>query len=813
MDSQDEIETERPLLYCEEDKKDLDPENESEATPTAMPAHPFKKWMDSFRVRKRVPPTIPERYVEGWSDSSQSDLLVRTPTLRRESPREQLQWERSSGHSSQLGTVKTTTVSITSQSMARSRGTTQSTANQSTVSDVRISAESARPTSSNYVDEAAEIRASKRRQVLREIVTTEADYVLGLKALTGVLSIFNTRPQIYHNLQQIREIHERFLAQLHITTPHSASHVPEGAQDLVSRGLSKRLGAIDLSGLKGLQNRSLRTRNFKATIQQRLKAMAADPLEGLEVAREIDKLSVSFFAYEEFCNNYEMLTHDVAILRRSILNWAVFDQGIEALSKSVASVESRRHEENKSMTMNDLMIKPIQRLCKYPLLLQDLLRNTPVSDCPTSHDGIRQVVEGLRVLVARINSATGNPVNKDRIQKTIILQNKIVFPDTCALQDIYQELGPVILCGVLHVTYQAPEQHTTGEFMVSALFGCYFLLARSTEDFRRLEVVACIYIDDLKMDAVQNGRGLHCYGCSFSWKLLFQIDEENYEVVLSASSAIEEKHWKTEILKCTAALAETAKPGGSWDPRQYCVLSLDLVPLDRIQYSMSSLGRRTSMDSMAVSRKNNAQHVVIKKTHFPHTIGESVTLTDGEIDRPRTPAMRGVLTVTARRIDRIRLERQVTDVYTRDVLPLPGMALGRGDLFRRGSIMRRLSFHAGFTRRSTSVSTTHSGPMVTDSRSVGEYDGEEKELAGSMDGGNDQHSALEADCESPKTPTSMDGHSRIVRFRSASRKTTGSVSSPRSEKRPSQDSSHEWSPTRKKWTSPLTLLNVFHRRT
>jgi hypothetical protein len=35
----------------------------------------------------------------------------------------------------------------------------------------------------------------------------------------------------------------------------------------------------------------------------------------------------------------------------------MFDQGIEALSKSVASIESRKHEESKSMTMGDLMIK------------------------------------------------------------------------------------------------------------------------------------------------------------------------------------------------------------------------------------------------------------------------------------------------------------------------------------------------------------------------------------------------------------------------------------------------------------------------
>lgn len=61
-----------------------------------------------------------------------------------------------------------------------------------------------------------------------------------------------------------------------------------------------------------------------------------------------------------------MLTQDVAILRRSIPNWAVFDQGIEALSKSVASMESRRHEENKSMTMNDLMIKvPLHKMIKW----------------------------------------------------------------------------------------------------------------------------------------------------------------------------------------------------------------------------------------------------------------------------------------------------------------------------------------------------------------------------------------------------------------------------------------------------------------
>lgn len=70
----------------------------------------------------------------------------------------------------------------------------------------------------------------------------------------------------------------------------SASRVAEGVSDLVSRGLSKGLSVMDLAGLKNLQNRSLRTRSMKASIKQHLKSLTAEPLEALEVAREIDKL-------------------------------------------------------------------------------------------------------------------------------------------------------------------------------------------------------------------------------------------------------------------------------------------------------------------------------------------------------------------------------------------------------------------------------------------------------------------------------------------------------------------------------------------
>lgn len=77
----------------------------------------------------------------------------------------------------------------------------------------------------------------------------------------------------------------------------------------------------------------------------------------IDVKAEFDVKSASFSAYEEFCSNYELLAQDVVILRGSIPNWSYADQGIEALSKSVASMESRKHEENRSMNLSDLMIK------------------------------------------------------------------------------------------------------------------------------------------------------------------------------------------------------------------------------------------------------------------------------------------------------------------------------------------------------------------------------------------------------------------------------------------------------------------------
>lgn len=71
---------------------------------------------------------------------------------------------------------------------------------------------------------------------------------------------------------------------------------------------------------------------------------------------------------------------------------------------------------------------------------------------------------------------------------------------------MYKQLGPLSLCGVLHITYQTPE-YITGGYMVCILFTYHLVIAKPSNDYRRLESLACVYIPDMKIDSIRNGEG------------------------------------------------------------------------------------------------------------------------------------------------------------------------------------------------------------------------------------------------------------------------------------------------------------------
>ncbi|KAF9886861.1 hypothetical protein FE257_010984 [Aspergillus nanangensis] len=639
----------------------------------------FQRWVRSFRVKKRDPV---RRIVDGWSDSSrsQSDAASDSPNWRL------------SGLSSNLEEIKTVTTSINSQSIMRSTNTTHST-EPSIRSDVRGSLDSSMAISNRIFDEEAQNRATKRRQVLRELITTESEYVFGLKALNDVLCLLFARPEICYGLQQIRDIHENFLSCIRRVTPLSTLD----REEFDTLAFKAGVGTTFDSRLRAIGRKSLLSHRFKAMIHSRVTLLAAETNEALEVALQIQALITKFKVYEDFFRDYQLLTEDVDVLRRSIPNWAVLDQGIEALSRSIASLEIRALRENKAMSLNDLLIKPAQRLCKYPLLLQELLKWTHIQEDPMAYEGIRQALELVRAAISKINDIPGNPVNKTLVQRTLILQNMMVFPKSGYVHDIYKQLGPMSLCGVLHVTY-IMSRNITGKYMVCVLFKSHLILASLSQGHPKLQVVACLYVCDVKLDTLRNGRGLCCDSSLFSWKLSFQYKSNGFEVVLSASSANEERKWKTEFLRSIAASSPTPRPVAS-QFKDYSFLLLDLTPLE----ANSEGAWRPSIDSRGLLYELNVPHVVIKKTHNPSQPEETYH-TEGEIERHRRHSS-SALVLTSRRQDRIQLERFIASVYTRESLAYPGMSLSTNDILREPvSLMRRLSRHPVLYRRSSSSS-------------------------------------------------------------------------------------------------------------
>ncbi|KAJ9236300.1 hypothetical protein DTO166G5_4062 [Paecilomyces variotii] len=711
-------------------------DSKPETTSTSkLNSHPFKKWVDSFRLKRQTAARTPLKHVEGWTEEPQRRDSDATLAEFSNIPDTQDQrWEQLSGHSSVLETVKTASMSITTQSLiTRSRATTQSSTNQSghpasprSNSEARTSIDSLRLAPSNTsIDDAAWTRGIKRRQILHEILSTESEYVTGLKSLTDILSSFlPARPTICHTLQKIRRIHEIFLEQLRIISPKSEEPVDGEISKLPVRTLHEKWSSMDLGHFRRPHNRSLRTRNLKATVDIRIKAVAADPFEARIVARELDRLSLGFPSYEDFCGNYGLLTEDLAIIRRSHPSWGIYDRGIEALCKAVASKDGQKPEECKAMTLNDLLIKPIQRVCKYPLLLSDLLKNTPTGDCPEAHEEISQILEQIRMKVACINDATGNPLAQDRIQKTVSLQEKLEFPDNCVLQDVYRQLGPLILCGVLYVAYESTEG-IMGDYMVCVLFHGYMVLCRHSDGSRKLQLVASIYVLDMRIDVLTNGIGLHCHTCGFSWKVVFEYQSTSFELILSASSAEEETHWKMELLKASTILP-TNLPSEYLEPKKYSMMSLALKPLYLGGDHLALLTRRSSAQSLT-SLRPKQKHVIIKKTNFPSQLDDSNPVYPAELGRSLTSlTIRSATMLNPRRRDRVRLERFISDLYTRDVLPFPGMILKRADyllLASPGSLMRRLSFHMPLSRRSSSLTTVtnRSADAVVDIKDEGEW--------------------------------------------------------------------------------------------
>jgi hypothetical protein len=79
------------------------------------------------------------------------------------------------------------------------------------------------------------------------------------------------------------------------------------------------------------------------------------------------------------------------------------------------------------------VLQPIQRVCKYPLFFSELLKQTTIADCANSHMEIKSSLLRLREATAEINTATDDARIRNILEKTWLLQDRLVFPNQVCL--------------------------------------------------------------------------------------------------------------------------------------------------------------------------------------------------------------------------------------------------------------------------------------------------------------------------------------------------------------------------------------------
>ncbi|KAI8632332.1 Dbl homology domain-containing protein [Xylariaceae sp. FL1651] len=670
---------------------------------------PFHKWMKNLhrRAHRRSMGSID---TEPFPEYSSEEHHVRVEGHRKSS---------SSSSFGFVAAVKSATVSLASASMrtrprrhtARSSLHTRTDhSSRGSYSAQRISEDSACFERTPQTDPAVTERLLHRRRILEELISTEESYIGDIRFLMNVyVTILASLPTLHHdlrysinrNLTDIIELHEEILSELHRAVPNSEYTQPE---HIVVRpsplpgGGHHRWHSLD----------SVPEDKRGKSWLQSLPSMVAEPNIAAEVAQIFGTKMNRFFIYEEYGARYELMIRDIACAHRTLPQWEKYQIGLEALAASLSAASHHSDYSRKSLTIGDLLVKPIQRICRYPLLFAELLKYTPVCDCPSSYMEIESVLIRLREATAEINRATDDPRMKISLKKTWLLQDRLVFPNQgmdAASRTAIRALGQIRLCGALHVCWQTRDG-VTGQYMVSLLYRDCLCLATAGKADQIYTIQACISLDSIKVEEADNGRGLQCHTAPFSWKLVFECDHQLYEMILTACSQKEEMEWRTRL--------SHSKPLGSHEqpaPAIYSSISLHIRSLGTVFRKPGSVARHLSIHrATTIGPKSPLCQVILKNTstvkdascaNLPPSINRSQSLLTTNSRIPVLVPPRG---------ERARLEALLADVWSRKILPFPGMTTrSRSEHLVRSSastMMRKLSVASltnPFAKRSVST--------------------------------------------------------------------------------------------------------------
>lgn len=188
-----------------------------------------------------------------------------------------------------------------------------------------------------------------------------------------------------HIINEIVKSEETYIADLNILIENC--YLPLKQQ--LKTGADDTLPVLQKSEFESLFANLVDIRNFNADFHT---AMTKE-FSTLSLYSEFSQVMISFSSgfkvYYPYTANYDHADKTLQTLREKNKKFGEYLQQLEYTPSL------------KNMDLSSLVIKPVQRLCKYPLLLADLLRSTPASH--PDYAGIQHALDLFKVLNSENN--------------------------------------------------------------------------------------------------------------------------------------------------------------------------------------------------------------------------------------------------------------------------------------------------------------------------------------------------------------------------------------------------------------------------
>ncbi|KAF7906347.1 hypothetical protein EAF00_000626 [Botryotinia globosa] len=404
-----------------------------------------------------------------------------------------------------------------------------------------------------------------------------------------------------------------------------------------------------------------------------------DPKVAGEIAKVFCGKIPGLFLYESYGIMHSEVMKQIHTSYRTTDEWKDFNQAIRSTEEMIISTDNRENGSRKGRHFDDYFIKPIHRIARYEVLFGRLLEQSPVCDCPESSTMVETALFRLKEVHKTMNSAAGNHQKATAMSRTWLLQDR---------------------------------RNITGQYLIALMYEKFFVLAQpsGTQD-ETYAIQACIPISGLTVEDVDNGKGLQCHTAPHSWKIVFEHISQLFEIIVSACSAKEELEWKSRLID------RSGKQYNSTVQQEMTAsLSLDIKPMGTVYGKPGTVARRNSIHRATTMKGQTTipRSVIVRNTSA--TVEPSLSSSASQLSINRSQSLAGPHRPTIlapSRTERVRLETLLADVWTRDIIPYPGMGSRphREHTVRASasSMMRKIS-HASIssiTKRSGSIASLH----------------------------------------------------------------------------------------------------------